>query len=376
MRIGVIGAGNISASYLKRAGIFRGLEMVAVADLDASRASARAEEFGVEAEAVDGLLARDDLDVVVNLTVPLAHAEVSEAILRSGKHVWSEKPLCMGLEEGRHLGAVAGEMGLRIGCAPDTYLGGAHQESRRLLDEGAVGRIVHGTAHVLSPGMEAWHPGPDFFFQPGGGPILDLGGYYVMQLVNLLGPVARIAAAGTRGADAREIGSGPRRGESVPVDVDTTIHAILAFASGAIVTLGASWDVRHGHGHRNGELYGTDGTLIPQDPNFFGGPTLVMRGGGTERFDAAHHPLSTINAVTNDGRDVADYRTVGLADMVDAIREGRGHRCSFERVLHVTEVLETILRSAAGDGAVELETTCTRPDPLGPEAARAMMRQT
>ena len=376
MRIGVIGAGNISASYLERARIFRGLNMIAVADLDAARAEARAEEFGVEAEGVDGLLARDDLDVIVNLTVPLAHAEVSGRILEAGKHVWSEKPLCLTLEEGRALGALSEERGLRIGCAPDTYLGAAHQESRRLLDEGAVGRIVHGTAHVMSPGMEAWHPGPDFFFQHGGGPILDLGGYYVMQLVNLLGPVARVTAQGTRGADARVIGSGPRAGESVPVDVDTTVHAILTFESGAIVTLGASWDVAHTHGHRNVELYGTGGTLIPQDPNFFGGITTVVRDGVAADHDAAGHPLSVINRLTLDGREVADYRTVGLADMVDAIRTGREHRCSFERVLHVTEVLEAVLRSAAGAGGIRLETTCTRPEPLGPETARDLMRPT
>ena len=374
MRVGVVGAGNISSSYLGRGDLFRGIEMVAVADIDAGRAEARAEEFGVDAETVDGLLARSDIDVAVNLTVPLAHAEVTERILRAGKHAWSEKPLCLTLDEGRELGRVADGEGRRIGCAPDTYLGGAHQESRRLLDGGAVGRVTHGTAHVMSRGMEHWHPGPDFFFQHGGGPVLDLGGYYVAQLVNLLGPVAEVAAMGGRGAAERTIGSGPREGQRVPVDVDTTVHALMRFESGAIVTFGASWDVPHGHRHRNVELYGTGGTLVPQDPNFFGGETLVEADGAERSHMAEHHPLSRINRTTLDGREVADYRGIGLADMIDAIETGREARCSFERVLHATEVLEALLSSAQGASFRPIETTCTRPAPLTAKDAADLLR--
>lgn len=274
MGVGIIGAGNISESYLKRAPLFNGIEVRAVADLDPDRAAARASEFGVRAETVDGMLAAEDIDIIVNLTVPAAHHTVTCAILDAGKHAFSEKPLSLSLADARDIAAHAETAGLRVGCAPDTFLGGSHQEARRLVDEGAVGRIVHGTCHVMGAGMEGWHPNPDFFFLEGGGPILDMGAYYVTQLINLIGPVARVSAMTGMASETRTIGSAARKGEVIPVEVPTTAHALLEFQSGAIVTLGASWDVK-GHGHRNVELYGTEATLVPQDPNFFGGVTEV-----------------------------------------------------------------------------------------------------
>ena len=371
--VGVIGCGNISESYLLRAPLFRGIAIRAVADMDMSRARARADEFGVRAETVDGLLAADDIDIVVNLTVPAAHADVTAAILRAGKHAYSEKPLALSLADAEALGRLANDNGLRIGSAPDTFLGASHQESRRLVDGGAVGRITHGTCHVMSAGMEMWHPNPDFFFLKGGGPILDLGPYYVAQLVNLIGPVRRVAAMSGMASESRTITSEPRAGEVIPVETPTTIHALLEFHSGAIVTFGASWDT-HAHAHRNVELYGTEGTLVPQDPNFFGGTTEVVdREGETTVHDAADHPLSIPNRTTRDGVARADYRTVGLADMADAILSGREQRCSFERALHATEVLEAILRSGEGEGFLTMQTTCTRPEAFGPDEARALM---
>ena len=371
--VGVIGCGDISESYLLRAPLFRGIEMRAVADIDMARAQARADGFGVRADTVDGLLAADDVDIVVNLTVPAAHADVTRAILEAGKHAYSEKPLALSLADAEALGRLAGERGLRIGCAPDTFLGAAHQEARRLVDAGAVGRIVHGTCHVMSPGMEMWHPNPDFFFLRGGGPVLDLGPYYVAQLVNLIGPVKRVAAMSGMASGSRTITSAPRAGEVIPVETPTTIHALLEFHSGAIVTFGASWDTQ-AHGHRNVELYGTEGTLVPQDPNFFGGTTEVVgKGGETTTHDAADHPLSVANRTTNDGKARADYRTVGLADMADAILTGRAQRCSFERALHATEVLEAILRSGEEGEFRTMRTTCTRPEAFGPGEARALM---
>ncbi|TFL16314.1 Gfo/Idh/MocA family protein [Jannaschia formosa] len=372
--IGILGAGNISESYLSRAPLFAGIEVRAVADLDPARAAARAETFGVRAETVEGLLAAPDIDIVVNLTVPTAHHAVTCAILEAGKHAYSEKPLALTLADARDIAARADRAGRRVGCAPDTFLGASHQESRRLIDAGAVGRIVHGTCHVMSAGMEGWHPNPDFFFQAGGGPILDLGAYYVTQLINLIGPVTRVAAMTGTGAATRTIGSGARAGETITVEIPTTAHALLEFASGATVTLGASWDVQ-AHGHRNVELYGTEGTIAPQDPNFFGGTTEVIRpGGAVERFDAADHPLSVANRTTNDGAPRADYRTVGLADMAEAIRGGRPHRCALEMALHVTEVLEGILTSGEQGRFVTMATTCDRPAALDAEAARALMR--
>ena len=372
--VGLIGCGNISESYLLRAPLFAGIEMRAVADLDPARAEERAAEFGLRAETVDGLLAADDVDIVVNLTVPAAHADVTRAILAAGKHAFSEKPLALSLADATALAQAAEAAGRRIGCAPDTFLGASHQESRRLLDEGAVGRITHGTCHVMSAGMEMWHPNPDFFFLKGGGPVLDLGPYYVTQLVNLIGPVRRVAAMTGMARSTRTIGCEPRTGEVIPVETPTTAHALLEFESGAQVAFSASWDVPH-HGHRNVELYGTEGTLLPQDPNFFGGETeVVAPDGAVQSFAAEDHPLSVVNRTTRDGRERADYRTVGLADMADAIRTGRPHRCALEMALHVTEVLEAILRSGEEGRFFEVTTRCARPAPLDADAARSLMR--
>lgn len=371
--VGIIGAGNISESYLKRAPVFKGIEVRAVADLDMDRARDRADEFGVRADTIDDILAADDIDIIVNLTVPAAHYEVTGRIIDAGKHAYSEKPLTLSLADARDLADRAERAGKRIGCAPDTFLGGSHQESRRLLDQGAVGRIVHGTCHVLSAGMEMWHPNPDFFFVKGGGPILDLAPYYISQLVNLIGPVKRVAAMTGMATDTRTIGSAARKGEVIPVETPTTAHALLEFHSGAIITLGASWDVQ-AHAHRNVELYGTEGTLVPQDPNFFGGITKVEKNGEVQEHDGLDHPLAVPNRDLDSDTPRADYRTIGLADMADAIRTGRPQRCSLDLSLHVTEVMEAILASGEDGSFKTMTTTCDRPEALSADAARALMK--
>ncbi len=374
MGVGILGAGNISESYLLRAPSFTGIKVRAVADLDPERAAARASVFGVRAETVDGILAADDIDIIVNLTVPAAHHSVTCAILDAGKHAFSEKPLCLSLADARDIADRAQSAGLRVGCAPDTFLGGSHQESRRLVDAGEVGRIVHGTCHVMGAGMEGWHPNPDFFFLKGGGPILDMGAYYVTQLINLIGPVARVSAMTGMASETRTIGSAARKGEVIPVETPTTAHALLEFHSGAIITLGASWDVQ-AQGHRNVELYGTKATLVPQDPNFFGGvTTVIQRDGTSQTYDAADHPLAVPNRDTDGPSPRADYRTAGLADMADAIQGDRPHRCALEMAVHVTEVLESILISGEEHRFVPINTTCTRPAPLDAQAARALMK--
>ena len=192
--VGIIGCGNISSAYLKLAPLFGSIEVLAVADLNTEAAAARADEFSVRADTIDALLASDDIEIVVNLTIPAAHFEVTKRILEAGKHAYSEKPFVLTLEEGEALRALAASKGLRVGSAPDTFLGGAHQLARATIDDGKVGKIIGGTCHVMSHGMENWHPNPDFFFQPGGGPILDLGPYYVTNLVQLIGPVKAVSA--------------------------------------------------------------------------------------------------------------------------------------------------------------------------------------
>ncbi|MDJ0629515.1 MAG: Gfo/Idh/MocA family oxidoreductase [Rhodobacter sp.] len=366
--IGVIGCGNISAAYLRLAPLFRGIEMRACADIDPAAAQARADAFGLRAETVGGLLAASDIDVVVNLTVPNAHFDVSKQVLQAGKHVYSEKPFVLSVAEGRDLAELAQAGELRIGSAPDTFLGGAHQLARHLVDTGAVGRITSGICAVQSPGMEMWHPNPDFFFKPGGGPILDLGPYYVSNLVQLLGPVRRVIAMSSMASEERVITSAPRRGDKIRVETPTTIHAVLLFHSGAQITFCASWDVWQ-HGHANMELYGRTGTLHVPDPNFFGGEVrMTERATFVNAAQDWEHPFSRLN----DG-DRANYRAIGLAEMCDAILSRRPHRCSLEFALHVVDVMTAILASGEKGRAIDIATTCERPAPLPPQAAAALL---
>jgi len=229
LNLGLIGAGNISTSYLGRAPHFNGIRFIAVADRDPAAAESRAAEFGIEARSVEALLGSPDIDLIVNLTIPAAHFEVSKRILMAGKHVYSEKPYVLSLDEGRELAALAAERGLRVGSAPDTFLGTSHQLARHIVDSGAIGHVTSGSCAVMSSGMESWHPNPDFFFLKGGGPILDLGPYYLSNLVQLLGPVARVGALASMPGLTRTIGSGARAGQQVPVETPTTIHALLEF---------------------------------------------------------------------------------------------------------------------------------------------------
>ncbi len=366
--VGIIGCGNISAAYLKLAPTFKGYTIVAVADINMDNATARAKEFGVRAETVDGLLAADDVDLIINLTVPAAHVEVSRAILQAGKHVYSEKPFVLSLAEAQELGDIARSKGLRIGSAPDTFMGGSHQLARNLIDAGEVGKVMSGTAVVMSSGMEDWHPNPDFFFQKGGGPILDLGPYYICNLVQLLGPVEKVTSFTGAAREERTIANGPRNGETVSVETPTTIHAVLSFKSGAIITLLASWDVVAST-HPIMELYGTEGTMNVPDPNFFGGVLTVTAPGAAPVEKSWEHPFS----VPNFEEVRANYRGAGLADMALSIAAGHQHRCNDAYATHVVEVMTAILEAGESGQVMTMTTTCERPDVLLPDQARMLL---
>ena len=372
--VGIIGCGNISAAYLGLAPMFKAIEVRAVADMNMAAAQARAEEFKVRAETVDELLADDQIDIIVNLTVPNAHFEISKRVLEAGKHVYSEKPFVLSLEDGEELRRIASEKGLRVGSAPDTWMGGAHQDARAALDAGQFGTITTGTAHVMSHGPEGWHPNPDFFYDLGGGPMLDLGPYYLNNLIQFLGPIEKVAAVTAAPLESRPIGSGDRQGQSVSVKTPTDIHALLKFKSGALITLSTSWDVWK-HRHANMELYGTQGSLFVPDPNFFGGKVeMAEPGGQIVELERSDHPFGLDNQVDgNTGDKRANYRTAGLADMALAIVEGRPHRCSLEMSLHAVDAMTSILKSGETGEFVTLTTTCDRPASLGPDEARQLI---
>ncbi|MBP1851151.1 Gfo/Idh/MocA family protein [Rhizobium halophytocola] len=371
--VGIVGCGNISTTYFSLSPLFKGLKVLACTDLNMNAAEIRADEYGVTAQPMDELMANDEIDVIVNLTIPAAHFAVSKAGLEAGKHVYSEKPLVLSLAEGEELRRLAAAKGLSVGCAPDTFLGGAHQLARKQIDDGKLGRITSGTCHVMSPGMEMWHPNPDFFFLPGGGPILDLGPYYIANLINLIGPVKRVGALTSMASETRTITSQPRSGETIPVKTPTNIHALLEFRNGATITLSASWDV-WSHRHANMELYGTEGSLYVPDPNFFGG---TVEASGRNKDIAAlenwNHPFGKNNQESPQGPR-ANYRTAGLADMAMAIIEKRDARCSLDRALHGVDVMTSILKSGETGEFVTLSTSCTQPAALGVDEAQALLR--
>jgi len=372
--IGIIGCGNISEAYLKLAPLFKGIRPVACADIQTTVAKARAEEFNISALSVDELLASDDIDIVVNLTIPSEHASVSASALNAGKHIYSEKPFALSSQQTQKLLQLAASNNLRIGSAPDTFLGGAHQHARHIIDSNQIGKVLSGTAHVQDLGMESWHPNPDFFFKEGAGPVLDIGPYYITNLVQLLGNITRVAAMSTTPRSERTITSEPRYGDVLKVETPTTIHALLSFASGATVTLGTSWDVPH-HEHQHMELYGEKGSLYIPDPNFFGGALRITEGElPLETIPAYNHPFGVPNDEQDDGSVQANYRAAGLADMAMAIIEDRPHRCSAELAAHVVEVMTAILESGERGEFVHLKSTCSRPEPLGIEDAQALLR--
>jgi predicted dehydrogenase len=363
--IGIIGCGNISDAYFRGAARSNLIRVKACADLRVEMAQAKAALYGVSAMPVQEVLADPEISIVVNLTVPMAHAEVSQQILNAGKHVYSEKPLAAKLVEGVGLMELSRARSLRVGCAPDTFLGASHQACRRLIDAGTIGVPVGGSAVVMSHGMESWHPNPEFFFKPGGGPILDVGPYYITQLVNLLGPIRRALGLGTIGNATRTVTSEPLKGRTIDVEVPTTVNGILEFVNGTNVSLSASWDVWKHNRASPIEIYGTEGSLLGADPNFFGNiPRVCKPNGDWQDVAIADHPFGIANREMRNGTMQADYRIVGLVDMAMAIRDGRPHRANGDLALHVLEVLEALGASSRSGQFVSIRNRCERPEPV------------
>ena len=352
-KIGIIGCGNISGTYLKVAPTFDILEVVACADAIPDLAKARAQEYGVpHACSVNELLADPQISIVVNLTPPAAHATIALRALEAGKSVYNEKPLAVNREDARKLLELAAEKHLLVGCAPDTFMGAGLQTCRKLIDDGAIGRPLAATAFMLGRGPEPWHPNPEFFYQVGGGPMFDMGPYYVTALVSLLGPVKRVTGSAQISFAERTIGSGPRKGNKIKVEIPTHIVGVLDFASGAVGNLITSFDV-WAHQLPRIEIYGSEGTLSVPDPNTFGGPVRLWRPESKSWDEVPLLPLRAENS-----------RSLGVADMAYALRSGRGHRASGALAYHVLDVMYTVHDASHESRHIVLESTCERPAPL------------
>ena len=353
-QVGIIGCGNICDQYFKSCAGFADIEIVACADLMSERAEAKATQYGVRALSVNALLNDPDISIVLNLTIPQAHAEVDLAALAAGKHVYSEKPLALSADDGRRILAAASERGLRVGCAPDTFLGGGLQTSRKLIDDGWIGRPVAATAFMVGHGHEYRHPDPAFFYKAGGGPMLDMGPYYITALIHLLGPVTRVTGSSKITFPQRVITSKPKYGDVIDVDVTTHLASALDFANGVVATVVMSFDV-WAHNLPRIEIYGSEGSLVVPDPNRFGGPVLLRRAGAEAWSEI---PLSHSAEVG---------RGIGVADMASAIRNGRAHRASGELAMHALEVMLAVDEASACGRHMAIESSAARPEllPLG-----------
>ena len=360
LRIGIVGAGKISRAYLDTLNRLTSVQLTAVTDLDRDRAQHLAQEGsaggagnGREVAVVGSvaeLVARDHVDAVLNLTIPAAHAEVALAALGAGKHVYGEKPLAVDQKEAEAVLAAARAAGLRVACAPDTVLGTGTQTARKAVDDGLIGRPVAATAFMTGAGHEKWHPDPEFYYQPGGGPLLDMGPYYLSALVHLLGPVVKVTGASSRQRAERTIGSGPRAGHSFPVEVDTHITGVLEHAGGVLSTLVMSFDVKAARLPRI-EVHGTEASLSVPDPNGFDGLVEINNG-------ACWEALPSSAGYPDAGRGV------GLADLAEALTEGRPHRASAELAAHVLDVMLTLMAAADQGRALPVASTCERPAPV------------
>lgn len=351
VKVGIIGAGNISEQYLKASRTFPILDVVGIADLMLSRAESRADAFGIRAYTPDDLLADPEIEIVINLTIPAAHGAVSLAALEAGKHVYSEKPLAITREEGQRILTTAAQRGLLVGCAPDTFLGGGLQTCRKLIDDGWIGEPVAATAFLTSRGPESWHPDPAFFYQSGAGPMFDMGPYYLTTLIHLLGPVRRVTASTRRSFSERIATSPARFNERIPVSVSTHLAGVLDFVSGPVATLITSFDVWHSSLPRI-EIYGSEGTLSVPDPNIFGGPVRVRR---AEAEEWSTIPLTHY---------VPSGRSIGVADMAYALRSGRQHRANGQLAYHVLDLMYAFDEASETGCHISIESQCERPAPL------------
>ena len=353
IRVGIIGCGTISKIYLENAPKFGIFKIVACADLLVERAEERAREFGVaRASTVDNLLADPDVDLVINLTIPAAHAKVATAAIAAGKSVYNEKPLSTDRVSARKILSRANGRGVRVGCAPDTFLGGGLQTCRKLIDDGAIGDPVATTAFMLSHGHESWHPDPSFYYQPGGGPMFDMGPYYLTALVSLIGPVRRVFGSTRVTFPERTITSQPKFGTSITVNTPTHIAGIIDFANGAIGTIVTTFDVWPTELPRI-EIYGTKGSLSVPDPNTFAGPVRLRRPDSRDWEDVALTHGNVVNS-----------RGLGPADLALAIRANRPHRASGELAYHVLDVMQAFLDSSERGRRIDIASTCNRPAPL------------
>ncbi|MBT5214808.1 MAG: Gfo/Idh/MocA family oxidoreductase [Pelagibacteraceae bacterium] len=381
MKVGVIGCGNIADIYFKNSKqFFNNFEIDACADINEEASKIFAKKYNVRQLSVEDILADKEIEFIINLTTPNVHYEVSKSIIESNKHSYSEKPLSIEFDDGKKLNDLAEENNVYVGCAPDTFLGAGIQTARKLLDNNAIGNVQLGSISMAVPGHEMWHPNPDFYYKYGGGPILDMGPYYFTALVSLLGSVVNVDSKIKSVYEKRVIGSGNRKGQEIKVDIPTSIISHLEFKSGALIDTFFSFDIwKHNKSHI--ELYGDKGSLSVPDPNMFGGELLkcASKGGEWESIPTTHMNLGKYNIEKNHERvnedpTVANYRGIGVSEMIDSIKKGKKNRCSGELSLHVLDIMDSILESGKSRKKVNLRSECEKPEYFSEEENKKLLK--
>ena len=378
--IGLIGCGNIAETYFRAQDYFNNIKFVACADKFPEVSKKCADQYNIKSLTVDEIIHDTNVDIILNLTIPQAHFEISKLALEAGKHVYSEKPMSIKYDEAHELVNLAKDNNLYLGNAPDTFLGGGGQVARKFVDNGDIGKVMTGNFIFAFPGVQEFHPNPESWFQSGGGPVIDMGPYFFTTLVNLLGPVKNVRSRGKKFADQREYLVGPKKGKSFNVDISTSVMLDIEFANEAIVQGFISFDVQN-HARNHMELYGTKGSLVVPDPNMFGGPVLLSRelGSKWQEFSVEDKYLGKTNIINHSGRSneapkQSNYRGVGLSEMIYSIENNIQHRCNGNLALHVLDIIESTIIASETKKEVSLRSTCEQPKPLLEEQIKLLIK--
>ena len=378
-KVGLIGCGHIAETYFRGQQYFNNFKIIACADIDQKASDKCAKLYNIKSKTVSEILKDNEIEVILNLTIPQSHYSVSKKVLNSGKHVYSEKPLATYFAKGKELVSLAKKNKLYLGNAPDTFLGGGIQKARELIDSDLIGEIKLGNAIFAFPGVESFHPKPESWYKKEGGPVIDMGPYFFTTLVNLLGPAKQVQGRTLTAFKKRIYGVGPKKNKSFKVETPTTYLATIQFHSGAIIQVTLSFDVIN-HQRNHMELYGTKGSIIVPDPNMFGGSVFisVTEGGkwGEHKTDKMH--LGKINITSSSGRSNeaatnANYRSVGLSEMLYSIQKNKKHRCSGDLSLHVLDIIESTMRAANTGTPQKIETNCDRPKKFTEEEVKKIL---
>jgi predicted dehydrogenase len=379
--VGLIGCGHISETYFRAQDFFNNIRIVKCADINSKTANDCAKKYNIQAVTVDEILQDKEIEIILNLTIPRAHFEISQKTLLAGKHSYSEKPLCISFEDGKKLVELSKKKNLYLGSAPDTFLGGGIQKTRNLIDQGLIGKIEVGNAIFAFPGVQSYHPNPEpWFANNEGGPVIDMGPYYITALVNLLGPAINVSSRSKKVFKEREIGIGKRKGIKFPVECETTYVSTIEFQNQSLIQMTLSFDVKD-HKRNHIELYGDKGSIIVPDPNMFGGSvyTCLELGGKWTEHKTDNLELGKINIKSqssraNESPTNANYRGAGLSQMAYSIENNKLHLCNGKLSLHVLDIIRSIMTAAKNEKTEIISTKCSKPDAFTQEEIKKLLK--